>query len=428
GYGCETVDDRVKIPSSLVEVVLKNLKKSVEFKYKGKKLTLEKGTTLTHATGGMPFILDVNTNEQRQVCLEDLVDSIHVMNELDSLDLPCSYVSPADVPSKINQLVQCEHMFRYSKKPVYGLGVSSPSEAKYIAEIFNACKDEDGYNGLVGVSPESTLYIPKDISDTLKTMMEAEIPVSILTAPIAGISGPMTLVGSVTQMHAETIAMATLAYIYNPKTPVFYGSRVCFANMRNGNAVWGIPDMGLAGGLASQLARYSGFMSDVYGLSTASCCFDEQTGFEKAINTLIPALGGASLISGFGSLASVMLASLTQLVIDDEIFSSVKHALKPIEVNKDTIALEIVEKIVNGGNYISQKHTVKHLRAKEIHTPNVAFSSTYNEWSKLGRKQIDEVAKERLFEIMKKERVQVISEESSKELDKILKLASENLL
>lgn len=430
-YGCVIDDDRVKIPADLIEKVLKNLKSSIVFKnLSEKEVVIKPGEIRTHATGGMPFILDSNTNERREATTQDLIDSIKIMNELENLDLPCAYVSPSDIENRISQLKQCEYMFRYSKKPVYGLGVSSPVEAKYMVEIFNACKiHEDGsYNGLVGVSPDAPLSIPTHISETLKIMIQGNVPVSILSAPVAGISGPITVAGSVAQMHAEIISMTVLAYIFNPETPVLYGSRVCFANMKNGNSVWGTPEMGVASGLAAQLARYCGFMSDLYGLTTASCSYDEQCGFEKAINTLIPAMSGSELISGFGSMASVMLASLKQLVIDDEIFRDLKYSLNSIEVDKDTLALDVIGKVSKGGSFLTQKHTVKQLRRKKMYTPNLAFESAYNDWQKLGSKKIDEVAAEKVNEIINKPNEEVISKEVSTKLDEIISIASQSLL
>lgn len=431
-YSCKVEGERVKIPREIIEKVLKNLKKKITFiGADGKLIIIQPGVTATHATGGAPFCLDPYTGEKKDATLKDLIDSIHVMNQLDQLDIPCAYVWPSDLPNKISQLRQCETMFKYSNKPVYGLGVSSPDEAKYITEIFKACTDKsvtDSYRGLVGVSPESPLYIPKYISDTLKTLIQGSVPVSILSAPIAGMSSPITIAGSIAQMHAETLAMTVLAYIYNPNTPVLYGSRVCFADMRSGISTWGVPEIGMASSIAAQLAKYAGFMSDLYGLASASCTFDAQIGYEKSINALMPVLNGAELISGFGSMASVMLGSLTQLAIDNEIFAMIKQVAKGVDINSDTLAIEVMGKVLNGGSYISAKHTIKNLRGKTMFTPELGFTNGYGSWCKTGSKDIAARAAVKVAGFMKDERCEVLDSTTSKELDKIIESASKKLL
>jgi len=52
------------------------------------------------------------------------------MNQLEQLDVPCALVYPSDVPSEITQLKQTAAMFEYSKKPIYGPGISLASNSK----------------------------------------------------------------------------------------------------------------------------------------------------------------------------------------------------------------------------------------------------------------------------------------------------------
>ena len=110
--------------------------------------------------------------------MSDLLDTIKVMNQCDNLTIPCALCYPSDIPSAVTQLEQTAAMLKYSKKPIYGPGLSSATNAKYIAELFKLyCNGDLQENpiGMVGISPESPLFLPKEITDTMRHIIGAGI-------------------------------------------------------------------------------------------------------------------------------------------------------------------------------------------------------------------------------------------------------------
>lgn len=430
--GCIVDGDRVKIHEDLINKMIDNKKNVIDiYDAEGKPFRLEPNKTGTHAPGGVPFLIDHNTGNIRDAVEADFINAIQVMNNMEELDLPCALVSPSDIPSEINQLRQCELMFKYCKKPIYGPGISSATEIDYIVELFDICSDGDIQNkprGLVGVSPESPLYIPKEISYILKRTIESGIPVAILAAPLPGISSVYTIAGSMAQVHAEIIAMAVLAYLFNPKTPVMYGSRVTFANMRTGNATWGIPEMGICGGIASQLASRLNMIPDVYGTATSSCTFDSQSGFEKGVNGLLPFLIGGELISGFGTMASNMVISLEQLIIDNEYYKMLKKVAKGFEISDEKLGLDTLDSVLNGSQFIMEMHTVDNLRNGEIFEPKLGFQGVFGDWQNNGKKGIDDIAREKLVDILEEEPKIILEEDKLDAISSVIERAKKDLL
>ncbi|MGI6679116.1 MAG: trimethylamine methyltransferase family protein [Dehalobacterium sp.] len=433
--GGEITGDRVKIPAPIMEKVLTGVTREIEFVGRnGKQVHLKPGNTVTHATGGIPGIIDRRTGQKRNALLTDFINALRLMDHLDQLDMPCALFYPDDVPGQISQIRQFEHMLKYTRKPIYGPGVSSPQEAKYIAELFQLFSDQQNikkeqYIGLLGISPESPLYFPQEITDTMKIIIKAGIPVVALSAPVVGISGPMTIAGSIGQMNAEILAFAVIAHTINPQTPVIYGSRQNYPNMKNGSSIWGLPEVGIGNVVASQLARRLGFLIDVYGLSCTSCTFDNQNGYEKAINGLLPVMGGANLISGFGSMANLMVASLEQLVIDNELFAMLRKAKKGVQVNRDTLALDIITNVIQeGGTFLEQEHTVRYLRQGEVFIPKLGFDHSYSEWEATGRKDIRMRAGEVVDNILSQDSVTDLPEEMEREIDLIIDKAYQELV
>ena len=259
-------------------------------------------------------------------------------------------------------------------------------------------------------------------------IVKAGIPVSILAAPMGGLTSPLSVAGTVGQAHAEILAFAAVAYLMNPECVMFYGSRTFFANMRNSQSILGLPETGISSALAVQLANYCGFMSDVYGLSCTSCAMDEQAGYEKMINGLLPAIAGATMVTGFGSTASVMCCSLSQLVLDNEICAMIRKAKKPFEFSDEELGLEALEYVINDGEtFLEQEHTIDHLRS-EVFQPSIGFDSVWADWIKCGETPLTERAADRALDLIKQDVVPEVKPEIKTEVDKLLELAKRELL
>jgi len=433
--GGQIEGDRVKFNKAIVEKVLDGISREISFIGRGgNKVDIKPGHVVTHSTGGIPSIIDVETGRKRNAHLADFIKALRLMDHLDQLDMPCALFYPDDVPGEISQIRQFEHMLKYTTKPIYGPGVSSPREAKYIVELFKLFSRQENiaakkHIGLVGISPESPLYFPQEITDTMKIIIKEGIPVVILSAPVAGISGPFTIAGGIAQMNAEILAFAVIAYSINPQTPLIYGARLNYPNMKNGTSIWGLPEVGMGNVVAAQLARRYGFLTDVYGLSCTSCTFDNQIGYEKAINGVLPVIAGANLISGFGSMANLMVASFEQLVIDNETFAMLRKVKRGVSVNRDTLALEVLTNVIkDGGTFLEQEHTVRYLRNGEIFMPRLGFDHSWSEWEATGQKDIRIKAKETALEILKNDYFEPLPVEVDREINVIIEKAFQELV
>ena len=423
--GCTEAGDRVKFGREAIENMIASKKPYLRLKSLngGADVVLGEGGAKSHSTGGIPWIIDLKTGQSRNAVYKDFVDSMLLMNQLPNIDLPCALVYPDDMSPKITQLIQTAAMLEHTRKPIDGPGVSTAVEAKYIAEVF---KLYSGGNmaenpiGMINVSPESPLHFPKEITDTLRYIISGGIPTSLLAAPVGGFSSPISMAGAMSQLHAEMLSFAYVAYIIDPGVTVLYGARQFFANMKNGQAITGLPEVGMASAVAAQLARRCNMLSDLYGLCCTSGGFDSQAGYEKAVNALLPAIAGGDLISGPGSLGSLMVTSMAQLLIDDEILGMIKRIQRGFEVNEETIALEVIDKALGGRNFIEQPHTLKQLRNGAVYQPKLGFASAWNEKES---SQIGETAAATALDLLSKADPVVIDDKLKAEVDRILKAA-----
>jgi trimethylamine--corrinoid protein Co-methyltransferase len=176
-----------------------------------------------------------------------------------------------------------------------------------------------------------------------------------------------------------------------------------------------------------QLAKYYSLPCDVYGLDTDSKMLDEQAGIERAMAGLLPALAGADSLSGAGCLESGITTSYEQLVIDNEIFAMIFRAAKGISVNEETLAVDVIAKVLReSSNFLEQKHTLNHFRTEHF-MPVLASREARARWEKTGSKSLAETAREKVRKILAEHQPLPLDEDVNKEIEKILKTETQTL-
>ncbi|MBF0201105.1 MAG: trimethylamine methyltransferase family protein [Desulfamplus sp.] len=109
---------------------------------------------------------------------------------------------------------------------------------------------------------------------------------------------------------------------------------------------------------------------------------DTQTGHEKTLTGLIPALAGANMIYGPGMLESGITFDYGQLVLDCEFVRMIKHTIQGIPVNDETLAVDPIKEVGSGGDFLMHKHTFKHMRGQS--RPEIIDRKIRGSWEKAG--------------------------------------------
>lgn len=149
---------------------------------------------------------------------------------------------------------------------------------------------------------------------------------------------------------------------------------------------------------------------------------DAQIGHEKTLTGLIPALAKTSLIYGMGMIDMGMAVSYEQLLMDAEFVHMFKRAEQGIEVNEDTLALDVITAVGPAGNYLGQRHTLKYMR-KEISTAKLIDRKSASLWEKEGSLNIVQRANKEAKRIFTEYEPERLDEEIQKKLDSIIEAA-----
>jgi trimethylamine--corrinoid protein Co-methyltransferase len=193
-------------------------------------------------------------------------------------------------------------------------------------------------------------------------------------------------------------------------------------DMRNANAVWGPIEFTMMNLVWLQLGRHCNFAVDSMSCTTDSKTTDEQSGIEKALNALGSCLGGPDILSGFGMLETIITACFEQLVIDDELMGIVKRFQKGIIITEETLALDLIQRVGSGGQYLDQEHTMKFYQ-KNHYLPTIFDRNVRGTWENNGSKDVVQVAKQRVAKLLSEHTVPALPDDVLRELERIWQAA-----
>ena len=130
---------------------------------------------------------------------------------------------------------------------------------------------------------------------------------------------------------------------------------------------------------------------------------DVQIGHEKTLTGLMPVLAGTDLIYGLGMIDMGMAVSFEQFIMDAEFVRMFKRTEKPVEVDEDALALDVIKAVGSAGNFLSQRHTLKHMRG-EISDARLIDLRMRESWEKDGAKDMTQRAREEALRILAEHR------------------------
>ena len=91
---------------------------------------------------------------------------------------------------------------------------------------------------------------------------------------------------------------------------------------------------------------------------------DEQALIEGAISIMLTAMGGANLNHDVGYIEHGNCASLEHLSICDDIIGYARKIVKGIEVNPETLAVDVIDRVGPGGNFLADEHTMRNFKTE----------------------------------------------------------------
>jgi trimethylamine--corrinoid protein Co-methyltransferase len=201
------------------------------------------------------------------------------------------------------------------------------------------------------------------------------------------------------QSNAEILSLLVLDQLANKGAPYTYSQTSIMMDLKTGLGALGAPETGLINAASAQLAQYYRLPCWVGGAGyNDSKTVDAQAILEGTLNAMFIGLSGANLIMGGGSINSILTFDYAKMVIDHEMFRYIRKMIEGIQINEETLALDVIDQVGPGGNYLAHDHTFDHMRARS--TAGLFCRTGYEQWVDAGGKGMYEHAKEKAIELL----------------------------
>jgi trimethylamine--corrinoid protein Co-methyltransferase len=425
---------RVRLPSYLVKDALAKAPRSFTLWARdgNPKHNIHIGPGRAHFGPGptCPNFIDVETLERRPYVKSDVPLVATVVDALPNIDFCESLGTVNDVHHELGALYEFAGMFPNTSKPIvawsYDRFDSAGIHEIAVAEAGGQEAFEKRPNYVHYCEPLSPLTSTFEAVDKLIFAARHRVPLIFTPCPIAGGTAPVTAAGIVTQGAAESWMGLTMAQAIQPGLPFIMGGVYSVMDMSTMILAYGAPELCLMMAGITELAHFAGLPLWQTGGCTDSKTFDEQAIIEGSMSVFFSALTGGDLCHDVGYTESAMTGSVFQLAAMDEAIGYSRRITRGIEVNEDTLAVDVINNVGPNGHYLRQEHTRRYYKT-EFWYPKLCDRRNYEEWEMMGKTSFKERTVARVHDILATHQPSSIKPETEKVIEKVLAEAEERV-
>ncbi len=382
------------------------------------------GRNVNFGTGSdCPNYLDPRTGQIRPFTVADVVDAIHIVDALPELQFCMSMGIPSDLKTANAYRHQFALMLEHTTKPIVFV-CDDRADCEAISAMAAAAA---GGMEQLRLNPTLLLYsepsTPLKHSETatgkLLFMAENMLPIVHSPAPMMGGTAPVTLAGGLALGNAETLSSLVMHQLKRPGAPFVYGSGLHHMDMKTTISVYGAPEFQLARVAVAEMGRFYGLPTWGYAGHSDSCALDEQAAADATFSVLVALLAGNNLVHDVGYLEAGLTTSPEMIVFTAEVISMMRKFMGGVALDAEALALDVIHKVGPGGDFLTQKHTLKHFR--ELWEPALFSRQRMEDWVAQGSKRLGQRLKERTLAILEEHKPQPLPDSVRAEMEYILK-------
>jgi trimethylamine--corrinoid protein Co-methyltransferase len=422
--GAIVKDDIVKVPEYVARECLRTAPKGFTIYDRNGNRALEvEGRKSYYGTStASPNTRDALTAEIHETRVTDIARGARVADTLPNIDWVMPMGSSQDVPAVAADLYEFEAVVTNTTKPIVFVGYS-PKGMQLVFEM--AAEVAGGLEALrekpfliAYPEPITPLVFPEEVVE--RTFVTADLFMPQIDGPTEqlGATAPVTLAGAIALAIAEGLMSVTLVQLRNPGAPCGMSCNISGFDMSTTMLSIASPETSL--GLAAQAEVAQSFGLPTWGLAGATDAktIDAQAGIESAFSILAQGLAGLNLIHDVGYLDMGMICSAEMLVLGDEVIGMAKRLIRGIEVNPETLARDVIQKVGPGGHFLLEDHTYNHFK-KELWVPKLLTRQPYDTWQSQGAKDMETRVKESVKDILETHKVPPLPDKTLAALEKL---------
>ena len=388
------------------------------------------GTKIYGGTSGTGTVtVDLDTRKRRPSVKKDIAMMARISDYLPSISFYWPMVAARDCPTETIALHELEAAFTCTEKHVHIVSCVDEKSAQYAVEMVGAIagsKERIKARPPLSLiaSPISPLNHDSGVLEAALVFAAAGLPVGFAAMPVIGTTAPAAIAGSLVQGNAEILSSICMLQLACPGAPAFYPLFTAMMNPFTGGICVSSQTKYLFYAATVQLGHYYNLpVMTGYGGSDATDPKGWKVGKDDAVDAFFSCATGPDMSPGLGLLEGYTLLYPEKLLLDDEIYQSVKLMAEGMLVETDSLALDEIMQVGPGGHFLDRDFTIRNVR--RLWQPGIS-----NQWS--AEKQDFhgplEAAVEKTRWILKNHKPEPLDEKKANELKRIINTAENELV
>ncbi len=394
---------RLRMPVKLVEDTLAIAGRGFKLHAQDPQFDLEPWKTRIHlgTSGAAVSIVDSETRELRDSRLQDLFDMARLTDALPNIHMFQRTCVARDLTDPremdLNTAYAC---VAGTRKPV-GTSFSNAENMADGIEIMRLIAgSDDAWRARPFLCVSTCFIVPpltfaEEALGVIECAAATGTPLKLVSAGQAGATSPAPLAGAVALQTAEVVAGLVYLNLLNPGHPALFGALPFVSDLRTGSMSGGSAEQGLLMAGCAQMAQFYDIPCAVSAGMTDAKLPDFQAGYEKGVTELLSALAGANLIyEAAGMYGSLLACSLESFVLDNDMIGGILRATRGIEVNDDTLSLQVIKDVcLDGpGHFLDHQQTLQRMQS-DYYYPDLSDRRTPQDWADKGSPDLLEQAR-----------------------------------
>lgn len=426
--GASIDGNRARIPAHIIENAVNQAPSSFEIHGQASQWDMAVGPGQVHFGPGptCTYYVDPNSGKRRKAQRQDPATTAHVCDALDHIDYIMSLGLIDNVTASLASVHEFAQMITHTKKPVlaWAFEIEQLAAICQIAEVVaggpEAFRQRPNF-GFFSTWQAPLIHTDKDLANCFLAV-EKNIPVIYLGGGTAGLSGPITGAGLMVTNLASMLSGLAILQLKKPGTPVCLGAIPAPMDLRTARLAYGGPEMSLYSAAISEVTHFLGIPYMGTAGASESKLVDLQAAIESTLQVVLSQMSKANLVHDVGFLDCADIGSLEMLVMTNEIICLARRIAKGIEVNPDTLMLDLIDEVGPGGNFIMSPQTAMRCR-QEIMTPELMDRDACQIWEENGSATMLERIRKKLSEILSIPNSVQLSAEDHDRINRIIETA-----
>jgi trimethylamine---corrinoid protein Co-methyltransferase len=430
--GADVDGELARIPAHLVQQALVTTPRTFNLWGRDGQRAINIAPDKVHFGPGLTssFFIDPETGERRKPRRGDAAMTARVADALPNLDYVMGLGLLSDVTANLSPVYEFAEMVASTTKPIlaWAYDRAGVSDIYCMAAAVAGGEDSLRHRPMFALfaTYQSPLQHTDEDLDKLLWAAAHGIPVVYLGGPTVGLSSPPTGASALVLYLAMALSGMVIVQLKRPGAAMVVGCVPAPMDLRTARVAYGGPEMSLYSAAASDLSRYLGVPFMGTAGASESKMLDGQAAVESAIQVLMSALSGASLVHDIGFLDCADIGSLPLLVLTDETIAMARRITEGLEVSRETIMLDLIEQVGPGGLFVAEPAAARLCR-REIWVPGLMDRDPFATWERKGGKSLEQRVLARLRSILAEHRPPALEAAVTESIAAVLTQAEERV-